>query len=137
MSEEEHTEAKRVFLEEYAKGGIVTPALQKAGVSFPTYSRWKEHDEDFVNGFRLAREAANDVIRNEIKRRGIEGTEEPVFYMGEEVATVRKYSDTLLIFLAKSRMPEFREKQQIEHTGTISITDLVRQAAEEMVKTDG
>lgn len=130
LTEEQSIEAKRAFLEEFAQGGIVTPALKVAGVSFPTLARWQEHDEEFSLAYNLARKAADDRIRNEIKRRGLEGYEEPVFYQGEEVSRVRRYSDTLLIFLAKSRMPEFREQTKVEHSGTISFTDLARKAIE-------
>lgn len=42
------------------------------------------------------------------------------------VDTVRKYSDTLTIFLLKGAMPEkYRERQDLNLSGKISLADLV------------
>jgi hypothetical protein len=43
-----------------------------------------------------------------------------VFYQGQMCATVRKYSDTLLIFLLKGRKPE-RYREQVEHSGQLTL----------------
>jgi hypothetical protein len=43
----------------------------------------------------------NDVIRTALYRRGIDGWDEPVFHAGEEVGTVRRYSDRCLVALAQ------------------------------------
>jgi len=51
-------------------------------------------------------------------RRARDGVEEPIFHQGKNVGTVRKYSDTLLIFLLKSHKPErYNPPQKQEHTG--------------------
>ena len=51
-------------------------------------------------------------------RRAFEGTDEPVYYKGEECGSVRKYSDTLAIFLLKAHAPEkYRENIHAELTG--------------------
>jgi hypothetical protein len=48
----------------------------------------------------------------------VEGVEEPIVYQGEITNTVRRYSDTLLIFLLKARRPEkFRDNVKVEHGG--------------------
>ena len=114
--------AKAAFLEAYAKTGIVRPAAEIAGVSRQTVYEWQEHDEAFTIGFNQARQAADDAIRAEIHRRAIEGIDKPVYQGGRMVGTIREYSDTLLIFQAKARMPEYRDKQQIEHTGELAIS---------------
>ena len=47
------------------------------------------------------------MLEREARRRAVEGVEEPVgFYKGEPSAYVRKYSDTLLIFLMKGARPD-------------------------------
>ena len=43
---------------------------------------------------------------DEAVRRAHDGVDEPVFYQGKACGVVRKYSDTLLIFLLKGRRPE-------------------------------
>lgn len=56
-----------------------------------------------------------DRLEEEMARRAIEGVEKPVFYKGEEVGTIREFSDTLAIALAKGVRPEkFRENVKLE-----------------------
>lgn len=56
-----------------------------------------------------------DRLEAEMARRAIEGVDKPVFYKGEEVGTIREYSDTLAIALAKGVRPEkFRENVKLE-----------------------
>jgi hypothetical protein len=57
----------------------------------------------------------------EIRRRAIEGWNDPVYQMGQRVGSVRKYSDVLLIFLAKRLMPEYRDKV------TLDVNQVVRE----------
>ena len=46
----------------------------------------------------------------EARRRAVKGTDKPVFQRGEQVGTIREYSDTLLMFLLKANKPEkFRD----------------------------
>jgi hypothetical protein len=47
-----------------------------------------------------------------------------VFYQGIQTATVRKYSDTLLIFLLKGRKPE-RYRERVEHSGKVSLEQII------------
>lgn len=119
---EDPAAAKAAFLEAYAELGVVTAACKQVGVGRQTMYEWQEHDEEFALRWNQARAAADDAIRSEIHRRAIIGLDKPVYQGGRQVGTIREYSDTLLIFLAKSRMPEFRDKQQIEHTGEISLS---------------
>ena len=54
-------------------------------------------------------------IEAEIHRRAIEGWD--IASAGKPLGVMRKYSDVLLMFYAKKRMPEYREKQSMELTG--------------------
>ena len=57
-------------------------------------------------------------LEDEAIRRAREGVDEPVFYKGEHCGNVRRYSDTLLIFMLKARKPDvYRKRASIEHTG--------------------
>lgn len=52
-----------------------------------------------------------ELLEAEAVRRAYEGVDEPVFYQGSECGEVRKYSDTLLMFLLKGMMPnKYRER---------------------------
>lgn len=56
-----------------------------------------------------------DRLEAEMARRAIEGYDEPVFYRGEEVGSIRKHSDTLAITLAKAVRPErFRDNIKLD-----------------------
>lgn len=102
MSKAERTEAQDKFVEAFANAGIVLVGCRAAGVTRQTVDYWLEHDVEFSFKYNNARREADDRIRLEIWRRA---------------TTLEKASDTLLIFLAKSRMPEFRDRVELDATG--------------------
>jgi len=110
-----------IFLEEFAKHGNVTLACRVANINRSTLYRWKEKSDTFLVQYNQAMEDAKDAIRAEIYRRGKEGWDEEVYQLGHYAGTVRKFSDTLLIFHAKALMSEYRDKQQVELSGSIDI----------------
>ena len=55
--------------------------------------------------------------KSSLHRRALEGVEEPVFYKGERVGVIRKYSDSLLILLLMAKRPDqFRERMDVTST---------------------
>lgn len=112
---------KELFLDAFAEHGIVLKAAQSAGIDRRTVYKWLEHDEKFMLAFNQAKENARDIVRAEIHRRAIEGWDEEVYQLGKYAGTMRKYSDTLLIFHAKALMPEYRDKQHIDVSGSLTI----------------
>ncbi len=102
---------QHLFLEAFSEHANVLIAARAADISRRTVYDWLEHDEDFGFAYNQAKEDAKDVLREEIYRRGKEGWDESVYELGVLTKTVRKYSDTLLIFHSKALMPEYREKQ--------------------------
>ena len=82
-----------------------------------------------------------DDMETEARRRGV-GYDEPVFYKGEVVGTVKKYSDLLLIFMLKHRRPEvFADKSMVVGPGggplqvqTVELTNLKTEQLEQMRK---
>lgn len=113
---------KELFLDAFAEHGIVLKAAQAAGVDRRTVYKWLEHDETFTFAYNQAKENARDVVRAEIHRRAIEGWDEEVYQLAQFAGTVRKYSDTLLIFHAKALMEEYREKHHVDVTVRIKTT---------------
>ena len=112
------------FLAELAVRGNVTDAALAAGVPRQTVYDWRTGDEAFAAAWDAALDEAADAMEREAWRRAIEGVDEPVFgSLGNnqgsgEIGAVRKYSDTLLIFLMKGANPgKYRDRQQIEHSG--------------------
>lgn len=126
---------KKRLLAAYAKTGNVTIACLAAKVSRNSHYRWLETDPTYQKAFDLAQREADDYLEAEARRRALDGIDEPVIYqgelMGEKVEyndtpeknhfiplTVKKYSDTLLIFLMKGARPEkYRDNHRHEISG--------------------
>lgn len=118
LTDGERALAMQVFLDHFAKNANLTQAAAAATVSRQTVYVWQEHDTDgFAERFHVAEAQANDAIDAEIHRRAITGTLKPVYQGGKKVGSIREYSDTLLIFLAKSRMEKYRDTTKHEHSG--------------------
>lgn len=109
MTEKQRIEAQAMFLTAYEKTANVLAAAEQAEIDRTLVYYWLEHDERFGLAYNLADKAANAHVEAEIRRRAIEGWDEPLVSAGKRLGTVRKYSDTLLIFYAKRRMPEYRD----------------------------
>lgn len=104
---------KEAFLKAYAGNGNITKSCEIAGICRKTYYLWVDSDQAFVEALKVADEMFNDKIEAEIDRRAIEGIKKGVYYKGELVHTELEYSDTLLIFRAKARMPEkYKERSE-------------------------
>lgn len=127
LTKDETKLAKEKFLKSFASNGNVRAACMVAGIDRSTVHNWSEHDAQFSMQYNLAKEDVNDAIRGEIYRRAMIGEEKIVTSMGKVVyhenkpLTVREKSDTLLMFHAKSRMSEYRDKQQLDINGTLVI----------------
>ena len=104
-----------LVVRELMKHGNVSQALRKAKAGRGWVYRRRKEDADYHDAFEEARLCGIEVLKDEAHRRAYEGILEPVFYQGDEVATVRKYSDTLLMFLIKQADPSYREHFQIDH----------------------
>jgi hypothetical protein len=122
-------EAQAAFLKSFANAGNVRAACMAANVDRSTVRQWEEHDTDFSLKYGQSKLDVDDAIRGEIYRRGMFGEEKIVVSMGKVVydkdgkpMTTREKSDTLLIFHAKARMPEYREKQEVTHSGSIDVS---------------
>lgn len=89
-------------------------SARAVGVSYAAVMSLKQRDADFAAACEDALEEAYDALEAEARRRAFEGTDEPVWYLGEQVGTVRKYSDGLAQFLLKGyRRRKFGDKQEI------------------------
>jgi hypothetical protein len=109
---------KRAFLAAVARTGNVTISAEIADVARSAHYQWLEADPVYVEAFEDAMEQAAQRLEAEARRRAEEGVEEPVFYKGKKCGVIRKYSDTLLIFLMKGAMPDkYKERTSTELTG--------------------
>lgn len=126
LSKEQREEAQSKFLKTFAVSGNVRSACLQAGIDRSTVHYWSEHDEKFSMQYNIAKEDVNDVIRGEVLKRAVIGEERIVTSMGKVVyhegqpLTTKEKSDTLLMFHAKSRMPEYRDSKHIDVTNNMN-----------------
>lgn len=105
---------REAFLGALRENGIVGHACRAVGISRSTVERYRKSAPEFDAAVRDAIEDGIDVIEVEATRRAVHGVEKPVFYKGDEVATVREYSDSLLALLLTRRRYKETVKQEIE-----------------------
>lgn len=113
-------------------GGNVAYACKKAKIrSRQTVYVWRDEDKDFAAAWDAAKAIGIDALEDEATRRAFHGTLEPVFHNGKKVATIKRYSDTLTIFLLKGGKPgKYRDNAKIEHTGVLTLEQLVLKSLE-------
>lgn len=101
-------------------------ACEQANLPRQTVYQWRDANPDFAAAWEEALEHGAEAMEDEARRRGVDGTQKPVYQGGKLVGHVQEYSDTLLIFLLKGRKPEkYRENSHIEHSGKLSLEQLV------------
>jgi hypothetical protein len=126
MNAKQRQDAQQAFLASYVQSANILTSCNEIGIDRSLIYYWQEHDEQFMLQFNRADAEANLMIEAEIKRRAIDGWDEPLVSAGKRVGTVRKYSDTLLIFLAKARMPKYREKQQLDINTNVKAVEIYK-----------
>lgn len=110
------------FLAELARSPNVSSAARSVGISRRAAYLRRETDPDFAAAWDEALEQSTDALVGEMFRRGVYGTERPVFYQGEECGRIREFSDTLAIFLAKAHRPGvYADRPDSTPTGTIKV----------------
>ena len=71
------------------------------------------------------RPQAISVLEDEAQRRAT-GFEEDVYYKGQKVGTVTKYSDKLMEILLKANAPEkYRERSEVKNVDSNGATTMV------------
>jgi len=110
---------QRLYLQAIAQyGPRYGMAAKAAGVCAATGYNWRYTNPDPV--FAAALERATKIgierLEGEMIRRGFEGMEKPVYQSGRLVGTIREYSDSLAMFVAKGFAPE-KYRDRVEHSG--------------------
>lgn len=106
---------RQAFLEALRDSANVSASARATGVERWKWYRLRRADPGFAAEWLDALEIGIDALEDEAMRRALEGGEEPVFYQGKIVGRVRKYSDTLLMFMLKSSRPErYRDRVGVE-----------------------
>lgn len=120
----EQDSRKRAWLEAFEEHGTVVEACRQTGMVRSTVYRWRQDDKSFEVAWADIEEATTERMEREAYRRAVEGVVEPLVSAGKLVTDVRKFSDTLLIFMLKSRRPErYRDNVKVEHSGRVEHTE--------------
>lgn len=107
---------KARFLEALAETANVTLACKACNASRQSAYDRRAADPKFKEQWDVALEIGIAALEDEAHRRAFAGFDEPVFYQGKTCGHVRRYSDTLAIFLLKAHRPE-KYRERFEHTG--------------------
>ena len=115
-------ELRAEFIERLSRTANVSESCMVVGVPRRTAYNWRGADDEFAMKWDEAVGLGTDALEDEAIRRACEGVEEPVFYQGKQVGSVRRYSDTLLIFMLKARRPEkYRERVEPAPKGSVRL----------------
>jgi hypothetical protein len=113
-----------VFLAAYRKTGLLQQSAKLAGLTKHDIEQYCKRNtaeaESFLLNLQDASDSWSDTIREEITRRAITGVEEAIYYKGMFVDNKTVYSDTLLVKMAESTLPEYK-KQEVKDPGGITI----------------
>jgi len=109
---------KEIFIKELARIPNVTAAARKAKIPRSTAYSERDTDADFAAAWEDALESSIEVAEGELYRRSVNGVPEPVYYQGQRVGYIRRYSDALLMFLLRSHKPQqYQERTRAEISG--------------------
>jgi hypothetical protein len=112
--------AKRRFLDAFAHCGTCTGAAKLSGVDDRRHRQWLEESEQYRKDFQVAKDRAADTLEAEARRRACEGYDDPIFFQGMQVGSVKRYSDLLMIFLLKAARPDtFRDYHSVNVKGSL------------------
>jgi len=104
MSEEKFdNNMKEAFLIILREVPVLTVAARAVGIATCTVRDHRTKYPEFDAAVKEAMEEGVDSLEAEAVRRARDGWKEPVYYKGERVGNVRKYSDYLLGVLLKGR----------------------------------
>jgi hypothetical protein len=104
------------FLAAFSVIGIVNEACKASGINRSTHSIWLA-DPEYRKAFEYCKIAARETVEAEVRRRAVDGWDDPVFFKGIKVGTIRRYSDTLAQFYLKGLDPE-RFGDRLKHDVT-------------------
>lgn len=116
---------KEKFLQKLKSfNGNVSQAARSIKIGRSAIYEHKKDDADFSKAWDEIIDGLVDDAEKELYRRAVKGVRKPVFYKGEEVAAIKEYSDTLLMFFLKGKKPQtYRERFDIDANvkGTLDV----------------
>lgn len=102
------------ILNEICNTGVMGLACVACGISISHMRRLRQEHEEIQALVDEAMSIYHERLRYTIHNKAVDGWEEPVYYKGEEVGSVHRFSERLLELQAKRHMPEYRDKSQMD-----------------------
>lgn len=131
-------EKRTKFLALLAETGNVARSARLAKLNRPALYDYYDKNPEFADLWDKCAKLGGYALKDEARRRAVEGVLKPVFYKGKKCGTVREYSDTLLIVLLKAAFPEeFAERRKDEVAGKDGGPVIFRWAKPEETANDG
>lgn len=120
-----------------AKLGATNLEMAEAlGVTLSTFHLWRNTHEEFSDAIKVGKDAADDRVAESLYQRAM-GYSHPELDIRVidgaivETPVIKHYAPdtTAAIFWLKNRRPqEWRDKQEIEHTGEVTMTNRIIEA---------
>jgi hypothetical protein len=111
---------KRAMLEAYAECATIGGAAAASDCSRRIHYHWLNTDPDYAEAFKVAHEMAIAAHEDEASRRAM-GWDETHYAADGTTYTIRKYSDTMLIFRLKALVPDrYREAARRDERSDVS-----------------
>ncbi|MGI9434820.1 MAG: hypothetical protein ACR2Q4_08340 [Geminicoccaceae bacterium] len=99
-------------------------AAPLCGATFQAFYLVRNKDQKFAEEWDKAKlvgaKAYLMELETEADRRAVEGTEEPVFYQGDECGRIRRYSDRLLTLRIKATAKRAGDDSYVERSDITS-----------------
>lgn len=111
-------ELENIFFDALAKTGNVFAACRASGLNRTAVYQQKDKDPTFATRWNDALQANIADFEMELKRRAVDGIQDPVFYRDKIVGYRRKCSDNLMMFSLSALHPE-KYRQKYEVAGSI------------------
>lgn len=114
MAERITRQHRGTFLEQLAQGFSVTRAATESGVNVRRWYELRDSDEAFREEWADAYASGTDFLRDELRRRAVEGADDFRLDRDGKEHRLKVYSDRLLELELRRRDESYRERQQVE-----------------------
>lgn len=121
-------EEEASFLGALASTRCVAASCAAIGRGRTSVYQHRKDSPEFAGRWKRVRRHNRTDLRDNVFARATDGWLEPVFYKGEQVATIRKFSDTLSIFCMK--LAGYIPRDEAERGGVPSVAEQFRAARE-------
>lgn len=96
-----------VFLEHLARTGSVTIACERAGIARSAVYARRDRNRPFREAWKRAIDLGVERLHDQAMERAMEGEERPVIKDGEQVATVRRFDNRLVLAMLRAHRSGF------------------------------